>query len=188
MQLLQDPYPLFVPPEHLSRKGRRNWTRTEAQEHLAWLTGSLEDRIKLLLGYFGLSDDEVEAEKLLLRLGELVARLLPKDGFSIEERTGARVLSEAGHAVAADLGLFIARCLLGKGKGGVRWQLMRRPKSDFSYNLPVLSGFGRLTLDPVGGSIGEAHGVLAGRRGADAWVQVLQHWSERIDSAPTTPV
>lgn len=49
------------------------------------------------------------------------------------------------------MGLLTAEFLVERGAGKVRWSVMRRPRSDMSYNLPVLEGFGKLTLDPGGG-------------------------------------
>lgn len=49
-----------------------------------------------------------------------------------------------------------------------------------SYNLPVLTGFGKLILDPIGGSVAEATGVLTGLRGSDAWDKILDFWTSKV--------
>ena len=181
MQSSPNPYPLLIPPAPLSTKGHRDWSSKEADEYKAWLISSLEQRISAVLDYFQITEDGLSGADLLLRLGELATDVLSDSEFSTSEADGTRSLTNAGHAVAADLGLVVARMLIEEGGGKVQWRVMRKPKSDMSYNLPVLSGFGRLTLDPVGGSVAEAHGVLGGRRGSDAWARVLEFWSEKID-------
>jgi len=55
----------------------------------------------------------------------------------------------------------------------VRWEIVRKPKSDVSYNLPVLAGFGCDIYDPVGVSVADAAALLEGRRCSDAWVKVF---------------
>jgi hypothetical protein len=73
-----------------------------------------------------------------------------------------------------------AKLLLRASAGRLRWEVVRKPKSDISYNLPVLAGFSNnLTLDPVGGSVAEATAVLVGRRSGDAWARILDFWGSR---------
>ncbi len=173
-------YPLFNPPSPLSDKSHREWSKAEAEGYSNWLIRSIDYRTDDLLHYFSLDASAWEPRTLLLRLGTLVAERLGEAEFSEGKLDGTRGLTNAGHALAADLGLLTARLLLQANAGTIRWEVVRKPKSDISYNLPVLAGFSNmLTLDPVGGSVAEAQAVLAGRRSSDAWARILDFWSSR---------
>jgi hypothetical protein len=101
-------------------------------------------------------------------------------------QAGRRDLSGRGYALAADAGLAVARELTCR-HGTIRWQVVRRPKRDISYNLPVLVGFRHnLSLDPVGGSIAEAHGVLRGDRDEAAWQHMYEYGSRNVDASHKT--
>lgn len=178
--MTETPYPLFNPPRPLSEKPHREWSKSEAEEYRKWLVRSIDERTNALLHYFGLDADASEARDLLLRLGSLVAACIAEAEFSERQPDGTRTLTNAGHALAADAGLLTARLLLRATVGRLRWEVVRKPKSDISYNLPVLAGFSNnLTLDPVGGSVAEATAVLAGRRSGDAWARILDFWGSR---------
>jgi hypothetical protein len=178
--LTEAQYPLFIPPSPLSEKPHREWSKAEAEDYRQWLTRSIDERADALLHYFRLDASALEPRDLLLRLGTLVADRLADAEFSKLMPNGPRTLTNAGHALAADAGLVTARLLLRATAGRVRWEVVRKPKSDISYNLPVLAGFSNnLTIDPVGGSVAEAVAVLAGRRSGDAWARILDFWGSR---------
>lgn len=165
-------YPLFIPPMHLAEKGAKSWTRGEADEYSQWLQGSLKGRVSELLSRLAICGDD--ATEVLNAAGEKVAKAIRQAPFSSQQR-----LTHRGRALAADMGLLTATFLL-RDSEQLRWEVVRRPKSDMSYNMPVLVGFNHnLPLDPVGGSIAEAAGLLRGNRGADAWTRTYSWWMER---------
>ena len=168
-------YPLFVPPEHLAEKGRRNWSAKEAKEYKAWLLGELDGRADALI--VALCEPErPNPVEHLEALGQKAATLLAKVRFSEVSPRGPQ-LTNAGYALAADMGLLVARYLLRDAPEKLRWEVLRKPKSELSYNLPVLEGFSSTNyLEPVGGSIAEAYGVLRGARAADTWKRIYQVW------------
>lgn len=176
--MTETPYPPFIPPSRLSEKPHREWSKAEAEHYSEWLVGSIDVRTDALLNYFGLDPGAWEPRDLLMRLGALVAEHLGDAQFSERQADGATTLTNAGHALAADAGLLTAKLLLRATGRRLRWEVVRKPKSDLSYNLPVLAGFNHnLILDPVGGSIAEARAVLAGRGSGDAWARILDFWS-----------
>jgi len=73
-------------------------------------------------------------------------------------------LTNAGYSLAADAGLLFARALL-RHHPGVRWDIVRKPKRDMAFQLPVLVGLGPVYLDAVGGSIADFQATLRGERG-----------------------
>lgn len=172
-----DCYPLFVPPEHLAKKERSKWSQKEAKEYRDWLLGVQESRVAELIVKL---DQPLlgEPTKDLITLGKKVADLLVRSPFS-EDRFGVRSLTKLGYALAADMGLLVAQYLLSAKPEKLKWETVRKPKSDVSYNLPVIVGFSYSYLDPVGGSIAEASAVLRGQRDADAWLKIYEFWIDK---------
>lgn len=170
-------YPLFVPPPELSSTAPKDWSAKQAHRYLQWLTGVLEERTNQLLMYTAESYPERidEVEPLLARVGAKAVDTLRAPDFSTSAQTGPQ-LTDRGYALAADLGLLVARLLLDHSNGSEKWAVLRRPKSDVFYNHPVLVGFRPVPLEPIGGSVAEANAVLRGTRNADAWQKIFSHW------------
>ncbi len=168
-------YPLFVPPEHLAVKGRTNWSAKEAREYKEWLLSVLDERVDALMEAL----EELERSnpvEHLEALGLKAAAHLADVPFSEESPTW-RQLTNRGYALAGDIGLLVARYLLRDAPKKLRWEVLRKPKSELAYNLPVLEGFSSNNyMDPIGGSIAEAWGILRGNKGGDIWCISYQHW------------
>ena len=173
-------YPLFIPPDHLASKGRENWSAKEATEYREWLLGVLDERVEELTRLLEEPTGASPSDHLMA-LGEKAASLLGKAPFSEDGPIG-RTLTNAGYALAADMGLLVAQYLLKAAPDKLRWETVRKPKRDLSYNQPVLEGFSFTYLDPVGGSIGEAFGILQGKREADAWKRTYEFWVEKAQA------
>jgi hypothetical protein len=171
-----DEYPLFLPPKHLATRQPYEWSRAEADEYRLWLTSSIDERVATLLKFLGLSTvlRTEDAGEFLSSVGCKASEILMEDDFSEEGARGRR-LTNRGYALAADIGLLVASILLKVCKD-IHWTTLRKPKSELSYNLPVLVGFMNNYLDPVGGSTAEASAILRGHRDADAWRNMLVFW------------
>jgi hypothetical protein len=168
-------YPFFIPPGELASRPPREWSAAEASEYLAWLHGMIEIRIAGLLQYFGFQAGE--ASTTLLRVGTLAADAFRKPQFSLDGK-----LTDQGYALAADLGLLLAKFLL-VAASSIRWEVVRRPKRDANLNQPVLVGFKTgVPLNPIRGSIAEAAGVISGLRKADAWQRAYEFWVQRASA------
>lgn len=173
------PYPLFSPPTAVADRPPRDRTAGDARLYFDWLTGSLPGRTADLVAFFHLDHAALPPRDLLLALGDRVAEELAGDGGSARTRGGESVLTSRGHALAADMGLLTARLILEAADGGIRWHIVDSPRGDRSFNLPVLTGFAdELVLDPIAASIAEATGLLAGRRGPDAWARMFDFWTD----------
>lgn len=171
-------YPPFVPPGDLGIGNRREWSAKQAKEYLGWLTEQVIPRTDALLAYFG-EDDTQKPEELLDRLGRKVGKALRGEPqFSTREGDRPK-LTDCGYALAADVGLLIARLVMEQGPESLHWTVLRKPKSDVSYNLPVIEGVGPVTFEPVGAAIAEAYGVLRGDRADDTWLLMYQSVLER---------
>lgn len=183
---MASPYPEFTPPPEISTGSPRDWTEAQANRYLVWLVTSLDRRVTDMLHFVGESDDD-DCPSLLRRVGEKAVWILRKPGFLLQGEHAEARFSEAGYALAADIGLLVARCLIRK-HDKVRWEILRRNKNDPSYRQPILVGFGQQHLDPVRGSVAEAGRILRGESPVDAWLRILEYWSERarLDSGPVS--
>ncbi len=169
------PYPPFGAPEELAQVGRERWSPKQAEAYAEWFHSVKNARIDFLLKYVGEAGRTID-EKLIQDLGEHFKRTLPEPQFSGPSLHGP-VLTDRGYGMAADAGLVGARFLQTRYPH-LQWTVVRKPRSDISYNLPVLTGFGTVPLDPVLISINQAHALLAGKRDVDAWLSVWKHWGE----------
>jgi len=169
-------YPMFIPPSPLGSKSPKDWSQDEAKKYKDWLLSSIDERITNLEQAFD-ERPTMDPRDHVSALGKKVAKALLDAPFSEASATG-RKLTNVGYALAADMGLLVARYILHRYPNSIRWERVRKPKSDLSYNLPVLEGFKNGNyLDPIAGSTAEAAAVLRGQRGPEAWVRILEFWS-----------
>lgn len=168
-------YPLFVPPLELAKKPRKEWSAKESILYKEWLLGSSDMRIECLCQKSGLLDAGDPAE-VIDQFGSFVAESL-KVSASCSDETSELKLSNLDLALCADMGLLVAKKLLQSREENLRWEVIRKPKSAFSYNLPVIFGFENGTyLDPIGGSISEGRSVLRGKKTYTVWREMFEYW------------
>lgn len=173
-------YPLFLPPQHLAEKKVQDWSEEEAEEYFQWFMTNIDQRIENLCSFFGKSLQE-NPEKNLITFGKKSANILPESPFS-EQKNNKRRLTDQGYALAADMGILLAQEVTGKYKK-IHWKITKKPKSDFTFNLPTLYGFRNgLRFDPVRVSVHQAHSVLNGSKSYEAWLEIYKSWSNLIES------
>lgn len=166
-------YPLFLPPHGLASKIPKDWTAKEAQTYFEWLVQVSENRINDLLIYFG--EDAVGSPlDVLSRLGEKVTNTLHANEFSTNHESSNPNLTNKGYALAADMGLLLAKLILSNCPE-VTWNIVNKPRNDIDYHKPVLINIGRETLEPIGLSISVALGVLRGTKTYEAWKNVYSY-------------
>lgn len=166
-------YPIFDAPEIFAMKPPREWSQSEAKSYFDWVMNSADERVNYLLEFLNLrhlSEPEVILHEAQIRL----EALLNKHEFSTDTAEG-KGLTKQGRALAADMGLLTAKLILQATGKRVHWQIVARPKSDVSFNLPVLSGFGGATYNPIGVSIADTSWILLGNHKPDAWVKAYQY-------------
>lgn len=167
------PYPLFLPPDDLAKTPAKEWTAREAKAYLDWMLDCLNERVEDFLQYLDEPSDQ-SCEPLLKRVGEKLGSTLQHSEFYIETLEGRR-LSNAGYAIAADAGLLVGQCLIAKGNGKIHWEILRKPKSALSFNLPVLMGFtSKIEFDPIQASIAQASGVIRDTAKKDRWLMLYE--------------
>jgi hypothetical protein len=183
-------YPLFEPPEDLVARGIQNWSPKEADRYRAWLLSVMPDRIRTVRRFLEIPD-EAMPEAQLEAAGAALVDHLKRPEFSRQSgpetsnlrgktivNPPAQLLTPIGYAVAADVGLVFAELLL-RGHA-LHWETVRKPKSDISYNLPVLAGFdGGMSVDPVALSAVVATGVLNGLKGPRNWAEGYRWWASK---------
>ena len=160
-------YPVFAPPIEIASKQPKEWSNSEAETYCNWFLNNLTLRTNGLLVFLGLNEMKQQAS-LLTTAQEKVEQLLSSAQFVIESSEG-RKLTNQGYALAADLGLLVAQLLITQGQGKVTWKILKKPKTDRSYNLPILIGFGEIEFDPIAVSIADATWIARGNQKPGAW-------------------
>jgi hypothetical protein len=197
----RDPYPPFDAPEQIGGKDPADWTKAEARAYFDWLLEQVESRSTRLLAWLSV-DDRPDHLAVLREVGPAAVERLKSPAFSgpgkpvpvvlkghdFDYEVGP-VLSVQGLALAADLGLLVARYLLADFGDAVRFEIGGRPKSWIWHNRPVLSGGAINPFDPTGASIANAYGVLRGERDASIWAQMYEHLAAALiaDSSEHPP-
>ncbi len=150
------------------------WSKDEAKRYFEWLRGVMSDRTSLLLEYFG-ENLSSPPEVLLIDLGEKVVQAFSSTPF-VEHKMNVE-LTNAGFALAADMGLLVVRLLLSNPEVKAKWVLVKA-NHHVHYNLPVLKGDSQLMLNPVTGSIAEVAYALKNKIELNAkhWLNSYLHW------------
>jgi hypothetical protein len=183
-------YPLFEPPAELVERGIRQWSSREAEWYRDWLLSVMPARIQAVQEFLELPDSSPPESQLAIA-GVRMGELLPSPKFSrlgrredanlrghLVEVPASLELTTLGYALAADLGLLMPKFLV--DGFGLRWEIVRKPKSDVFYNRPVVAGFGSGTyMDPIHVSHVISLGVLDGSRRSTGWVDLFRRWSSR---------
>jgi len=168
----------FVPPLYLALSEPSSWSSKDAQSYCDWLIGSIDEKTIFLIDFFEIkinfqSIDKTSAIEGLLVLGEEIERNRDSGIFYNDSD-----LTNEGFSLAAHVGLLISRVLF-IFRDDLRWEIVKKPKSHISYNLPVISGFGVLSLDPINGAISELYGVFEDGQPSDIWADFFKEWLEK---------
>jgi len=162
-------YPLFVPPLTLAGKDRKAWSAVEAKEYFTWLVTVAPSRVDHLLNFLNIARLPLNGELLDIAQVRLESSL--SEGGFYRTESERRRLTDAGYAIAADMGLLVATIAIASSSGKVKWETLRKPKSDASFNLPILKGFENdsVHFDPIQGSIACLAGIVNGKALPQAW-------------------
>jgi hypothetical protein len=175
-------YPAFVPPDALAVTPPMAWRAVDADRYLAWFVRQVDLRTDRLLSSLGESFDPDMVEHILLRVGNEVRACIGLGGFLRQDKNGRSVLTNAGYALGADIGLLVARSVVAKVGRVATWQVLRRPRSALSFNLPVLQGCG-LPLDPIAAGIAIVYRINDGTSDATALVKAFHQLSAKPSTA-----
>jgi len=154
-------YPLLVPPVELATKDRRDWSLKEATAFLTWLRGEIPGRVAFFLRFIG-CDGMVPTRAHLVEIDLAFRHVLTAPLFVRSDASPPR-LSDAGYAVAADWGLLLATLVLSEAGVNASWEVLRKPKRDASYNLPVLVAPASMPIDPIAVGVAEVAALIRGQ-------------------------
>ena len=108
-------------------------------------------------------------------------------GNKVGEAVGAGKFAECskltheGFALAADLGLLVARLLLKDHNVTARWVLVTQ-KRNLHFNHPVIQGSSKVQLNPITGAITEFSYALKNGWDSEIWAKMYSHWKEVFSS------
>jgi hypothetical protein len=183
----EDGYPPFDAPRPSTGTDPKHWTKAHARIYFDWIVDHVESRSARLLAWLGV-DDRPDHASVLREAGAVAVERLRSSRFSGPGKPipvvlrghqfdydAGPALSDEGEALASDLGLLVARYLLADCGTTVRFEIGGRPRSWIWHNLPVLTGDGINSFDPVGVSLANAHGVLRGERDDTIWARIYEH-------------
>jgi hypothetical protein len=172
-------YALFIPPAEVATTKARLWNSKQAQLYFNWFLSTKDDRVEYL---FTSLDESLtkNLEEDIVRIGDKVTNLLFESPFSENEKDKVN-LTNQGFALVADLSLLISKLIITKHPQ-LTWKIVKRPKSDISYNLPAMFDFpiyGHIEL--MGGAIMSAKAILQGMKTSSIWLETYRHVIGLID-------
>ena len=88
-------------------------------------------------------------------------------------------LTNRTFSLAMDIGMYLGQVLL-KNHPALRWEQPLGSKQFVDYGQPSLSGFGRVTLNPVGIVVTLAYGIVSGKRRGDGLREIFNIWSKMV--------
>jgi hypothetical protein len=168
-------YPLLIPPSDLATKDRREWSPKEAKAYLDWLVSQMPQRVTFFLKFIGCAEVSLTTENLAV-IDAAFRRAISAPQFT-EPGSSPKRLSAAGYAIAADWGLMLATFVLDDTALGATWDVFRKPKSDASYNLPVLLLPTTFPVDPVAIGVAYATPILRGQEPRFCTVSAYETWT-----------
>lgn len=170
-------YPLFRPPAWVDMEQVKSWPIPVAVRYREWLVSVIDTRVDILRSLLAFEAPALSAGDLEAT-GLRAATLLTGEPFC--EAVGRRrIMTPWGTSLATDMGLYVAKCLFDCCEGRIHWITPREHKLDVSYNMPVIAGFGPGRLDPIFGSIAEAHGILLRQGDGRIWKEIYDFWRVR---------
>ncbi len=177
---VENKYPLFVPPSTLVGKDRKAWSAVEAKAYLVWLVTVAPSRVDHLLSFLNVAGLPLNGELLDIAQERLESSL--SEGEFYRAENGRQQLTDAGYAIAADMGLLVATIVIESSSGKIKWETLRKPKSDASFNLPILTGFKNdsVHFDPIQGSIACLSGIVNGKALPQAWRRGLDFCLDQV--------
>jgi len=84
-------------------------------------------------------------------------------------------LTNQTFSLAIDIGMYLNRALE-KNVPGLKWELVRKPKSDVDFQQPVLVGTGNLVFNPTQILVTYAYGVARGSKEPERLKELCAIW------------
>jgi hypothetical protein len=168
-------YPLFSPPNELASKDKKLWTMAESRAYLEWLKSVVDQRANSFLAYLNCVNLPLIEQSLDL-IDARFCDALSEPQFRNESGSAPLKLSNYGYAIAADWGLTLSSTIIKASGDTTYWETLRSPKSDASYNLPVLMRGAEIPMEPIGVGIARATSLIRGRLPKHSARAIYQSW------------
>ncbi len=165
-------YPLFLLPEGVPISHSRDWTAGQAKIYFDWFLSVKDDRLNYMLTAI---DEELTKndENDLKRIGQKVSDLLFELPFSTLDND-IHTITNKGLALAADMGI-LTSSLISLALPEVRWEILKKPKSDMSFRLPVMVGLSNSRyVEPIRYSTSYARAILERESDGDIWWKLFE--------------
>ena len=169
-----DKYTIFAPSVLLTGIPQKDWSNKQADDYFDWLMTTMDERLESMAKFLNIQLEYQSSNYAIA--GKKIVSLINDCNEFIDQNK----LTNSGYALAADMGLFVAKGLLLLGDGRIKFAVLKKPKTDASFNLPVLIGFGGQYFDPIGGSIAELASFPRGRDVSLSWQKIFDFWVNKI--------
>jgi len=187
-------YAICSPPAQLADRTPRDWKPREARDYFDWFVEVVPKRCTELKEVAADIANELDYSPQSLRsLGHWFSSAITarkKSGEEVNRELAglserARemgvddwTVSGESFSLCVDVGIYLGE-VFKKQHSHLDWSLCTRPKSDVSYNQPVLEG-GRMKLDPINLVVVLAYGIARGNRGPDDLFEIYTVWAPRV--------
>lgn len=167
-------YKLLIPPQSLASTNVKAWSSKEAKLYFQWFLENKLHRIDNLHDFLNINST--------VSIDDLIAKIIErqdvvKENFTqIDSSRNELILNNQGYAFFHDFGVFFGEQIVSL-RSDIRWGIMKLPKSDLSYNLPVIIGYESIPkyFDPIRLSIVNWIGILNEKLKVDEFA-ILQNY------------
>jgi hypothetical protein len=193
-------YLLFSPPAQLADRQPREWKPSEARMYFQWFLKEIPNRIRELRKVIEGSEPSIAtpldfSPDSLRPLGEWFSSTIEvrqrepdeieRELASLPEkarRMGVQdwTLTSESLSIAVDTGIYLGE-VLARRFPGLQWSLKTHPRSDVSYNQPVLETRA-IKVDPINLAVVLGYGVARGSRGPDDLHKLYHVWADRVSA------
>lgn len=191
------PYTIIQPPFTLNL---REMSKSELKHYFQWFMDVLPQRVNELAGAvretpeFNVWEANYMPASLDM-LGQWFAGQVETRGRTQEEVQKIRnqqqfpmdipneELTNRTFSLAMDVGMYLGQVLL-KTHPSLKWEQPLGSKRFVDYGQPSLSGFGRVTLNPVGIVVTFAYGLVSRKRTGSGLREIFDIWSKMVRQTP----
>jgi hypothetical protein len=193
-------YEIIQPPFTLEF---RTMSRKEATSYFNWFMEQIPIRMKILHeavqstpGYEDWSadyvpeslerlgqwfHDHVETRKSTQEENDEIYRKAPAWFRNVEIQDWE--LTNRTFSLAVDIGMYLSQ-VFEKNVPGLKWKMVKKPNDDVNFQQPVLSGSGKLVLNPVRVLIVYAYSLADNTRGPEGLRELYNIWADLLLKSP----
>jgi len=169
-------------------------SESELAEYFRWFLGVIPQRVDELTrevrSTTGFEDWHPDGSLASLRmLADWFVRKIETRRRSSDEENRIRAssniampvpdweLTNRAFSFATDVGIYFGTALMTKYPH-LHWEQSKKNRRDADYGQAMLSGFGRVSLNPVHIIVTTAYGIASGKRGPERVIELWGYWSQ----------